>query len=116
MSTRVKFIYVLFPGSSIYNFNEHEMWEEGKTKDAEVQTEDPQESTTHHTPQDLVETADSGLTAQVKDNSPSALVDPGESEVIGLFVYRIEYAFHVSTCVIFFLVFNIPLLRCQRKR
>ena len=86
MSTRLKFIYILFPGSSIYDFNEHEMWEKGKTKDAEVQTEDPQESTTHHTPQDLVETADSGLTAQVRDNSPSALVDPGESEVIGLLV------------------------------
>lgn len=67
-------------GSSIYNFNEHEMWEEGKTKDAEVQTEDPQESTTHHTPQDLLETADSGLTAQVRDNSPSALVDPDVNE------------------------------------
>ena len=86
MSTRLKFISVLFPGSSIYNFNEHEMWEKGKTKDAEVQTEDPQESTTHHTPQDLVETADFGLTGQVRDNSPSALVDPGESEVFGLFV------------------------------
>ena len=86
MSTRLKFIYILFPGSSIYDFNEHEMWEKGETKDAEVQTEDPQESTTHHTPQDLVETADSGLTAQVRDNSPSALVDPGESEVIGLLV------------------------------
>ena len=34
------------------------MWEEGKTtKDAEVQTEDPQESTTHNT-QVLVETTD----------------------------------------------------------
>ena len=86
MSTRLKFISVLFPGSSIYNFNEHEMWEKGKTKDAEVQTEDPQESTTHHTSQDLVETADFGLTGQVRDNSPSALVDPGESEVFGLFV------------------------------
>ena len=38
MSTRLKFIYILFPGSSIYDFNEHEMWEEGKTKDAEVST------------------------------------------------------------------------------
>ena len=85
MSTRLKFIYILFPGSSIYDFNEHEMWEEGKTtKDAEVQTEDPQESTTHNT-QVLVETTDPGLTAQLRDNSPSALVDPGESEVIGRF-------------------------------
>ncbi|XP_027059920.1 uncharacterized protein LOC113686495 isoform X2 [Pocillopora damicornis] len=79
LKTQIGGVKILKPGqkgSSIYNFNEHEMWEEGKTKDAEVQTEDPQESTTHHTPQDLVETADSGLTAQVRDNSPSALVDP----------------------------------------
>ena len=35
---------------SIYGYNEHEMLEEGKTKDAEVQTDadDQQERTDHH--------------------------------------------------------------------
>lgn len=41
------------------------MWGEGNTKDAEVQTEDPPlESTAHHS-QDLIETANSGLTGQM---------------------------------------------------
>ena len=42
-------LIIMLSEGSIYGFNEHEMLEEGKTKDAEVQTEagDHQERTDH---------------------------------------------------------------------
>ncbi|PFX24077.1 Nuclear pore complex protein Nup98-Nup96 [Stylophora pistillata] len=80
LRTQIGGVRILKPGQKetpIYGFNEHEMWGEGNTKDAEVQTEDPPlESTAHHS-QDLIETANSGLTGQVWDNSPSDVNEKG---------------------------------------
>lgn len=85
LKTQIGGVKMLKPGqkeSSVYSFHEHEMWGEGKTKDAEVQTEDPLESTAQET-QDLMETADSGLAAQVWDNSPSDVNEKGDHDCSG---------------------------------
>ena len=57
------------------------MWEEGKTKDAEVQTDQASTELVHSeiSPPGLDEAADIDVTAHVLENSP-APVDPSESD------------------------------------
>ena len=71
-------LIIMLSEGSIYGFNEHEMLEEGKTKDAEVQTDadDHQERTDHAhseiSPQGLDVAADFGAVG----SKTSLLMDP----------------------------------------
>lgn len=84
LKTQMGGVKVLKPGQkegSVYDFNEQEMWEEGKTKDAEVQTDQASTELVHSeiSPPGLDEAADIDVTAHVLENSP-APVDPNVDE------------------------------------